>query len=176
MVQFRGSWRLERPGAGVEGTLALGDSLGGRGQGSGLKPGGGAGLRNGVRRGARGVTVREDGGSEGLTVVGHHGVPLVMLLRRSQMVLYALKLRGQRRQRGQRSHLHSRKRYFLLAGHRYFRFRLRVGPRSPTLPLPRRLSATGARRRQNYAAWLKAVIIWRMKVSYVAYGSSALCW
>lgn len=85
------------------------------------------------RREARGATGRENGDSEGLTVVGHHGVPLVMLLRRSQMVLYALKLRGQRRQRGQRGHLHSRKRYFLLAGHRYFRFRLRAGNSHPRI-------------------------------------------
>lgn len=93
--------------------------------------------------------MREGGDSERLTVVGHHRVTLVMLLRRSQMVLYALKLRGQRRQRGQRSHLHSRKRHFLLAGHRHFRFRLLARQYPPTLPLPRCLSATDARKRQT---------------------------
>lgn len=76
----------------------------------------GSGTEGGAWARARGP----GGGSEGLTVVGHHGVPLVVLLRRSQVMLYALKLRGQRRQRGQRGHLPSRKHHhFLLAGHKH---------------------------------------------------------
>lgn len=64
------------------------------------------------------------GDSGRLTVISHHRVPLVMLLSRPQMMLYALKLGGEWGQRSKRGHLYSRDHHFLLARHRYFRFRL----------------------------------------------------
>lgn len=119
----------------------------------------GSGLKQGAGRDGR-ASRTERGATEGLTVVGHHGVPLVMLLSRSQMMLYALKLRGQRRQRGQRGHLHSRKRHFLLAGRKHFRFRLRAEQIPPTLLLLSGLSAgrDGCAEETNLAAALKAAI------------------
>lgn len=47
------------------------------------------------------------GHSKRLTVISHHSVPLVMLLSRPQMMLYALKLCGQRGQRCKRGHPYS---------------------------------------------------------------------
>lgn len=49
-----------------------------------------------------------------------------MLLSRPQMMLNALKLQGERRQRGKRSHHYSKTHHFLVARHRHFRFRLEV--------------------------------------------------
>lgn len=85
------------------------------------------GLPRGPERGVwapGGTQGRGDSGK--LTVIGYNGVPLVMLLSRPQMMLYALKLWGQRGQRGQGSHLHAKTSHFLLARRRDFRFRREV--------------------------------------------------
>lgn len=82
---------------------------------------GGACPRTEGRRGAAGV--RTGAATRGLTVIGHHRVPLVMLLSRPQVMLDALKRGRQRGQPGERGHLRSGTHHFLLARHRHFRFR-----------------------------------------------------
>lgn len=73
-----------------------------------------------------------------------------MLLSGPQMMLYALKLWGERGQGSKSSHLYSRNHLFLLARHRHFRFRLggRAHERRahPTLPL------VAQRRQVNYGS------------------------
>lgn len=69
---------------------------------------------------------RGRGDSERLTVIGHNRVSFVMLLSRPQMMLNALKLWGERRQRGKRSHHYSETHHFLVVRHRHFRFRREV--------------------------------------------------
>ena len=89
-------------------------------------------------RGRRGGPEAKEGrgDSEGLTVICHHRVPLVMLLSRPQMMLYALKLWGQRGECSKRSHLLFRNHHFLLAGRRHFRFRLGGCPQERARQIP----------------------------------------
>lgn len=59
-----------------------------------------------------------------------------MLLSRPQMMLYALKLWGQRGECSNRSHLLFRNHHFLLAGRRHFRFRLGGSPHERARQIP----------------------------------------
>ena len=112
-----------------------------------------------------GAEAKEDrGDSEGLTVICHHRVSLVMLLSRPQMMLYALKLWGQRGECSKSSHLLFRNHHFLLAGRRHFRFRLgecpherarQIPPISPLLSDSE--ATTGWQQGQPQFAWHVAV-------------------
>ena len=59
-----------------------------------------------------------------------------MLLSRPQMMLYALKLWGQRGECSKRSHLLFRNHHFLLAGRQHFRFRLGGCPQERARQIP----------------------------------------